>query len=347
VIRIITRRSLDVQYLMDDQALELEGVREGTALWHPLGERAHPEHVLERGIRSPTTGFDLIVAAPRPVSALLAVGSHEEQLGVVQAHRQAVRSAMAYLNDRAVVVHRQILGEKEQLRTHWGSSASFTHGVNRAGEPHLHDHVLVGPRGPQYSNVIDATVLRDHARSADSLYCSELRMELNLRLERDVWRSFAGREYVAGIDESMRALWPGRANDVMGKLHWTREAIEQSWRQDLSRYESGPQIVPVLRDSVRFDPHRFHSALSELNVIRRQELVGSLADAFPRGERASVIDAAVTQALPDLLHEPDRALSRRQIRDIDFGRHFSDGRDDRQRSRERELSISVDRSRDR
>lgn len=346
MIRIITRRSLDVQYLLDDRALELDGVRDGGPLWHPVGERVPPDDVLNSSPRSATTGYDLIVAAPRPISALLAVGSHDEQVQVVRAHRLAVRSAMQYLERHGVVVRRQILGEIDEHRAHWDRSASFTHGVNRAGEPHLHDHVLVGAVAANYRQVIDARVLKDHAYSADSLYRSELRSELNETLDRDVWRSFGGQEYVSGIDESIRALWPGRANESSDKIHWTRSDIHRSWSRDLSQYEAGPEIKPTARDREGLDPHRVQSALSHESHIRRRDVVAALANAYARGQRAALIEESVTRALPELQQDRERAISRSRVREVDLNQRDQD-RTQIQRSRDRASSLSLDRSRDR
>ncbi len=347
MIRIITRRSLDVQYLLDDRAQELNGVRDGPALWHPVGQSVAPEEVLTRSTRSPTTGFDLIVAAPRPISVLLAVGTPEEQVCVVRAHRDAVQASLDYLNRRAVVIHRQILGDREDLNTQWDRSASFTHGVNRAGEPHLHDHVLVGSRGAHYEQIIDASVLRDHASSADALYRSHLRRDLNEGLDRDVWQSFAGRDYVSGIDEAVRALWPGRANDHGDKVMWSRDEIMSQWSRDLANYHAGPEVAPTARDGLEFDRHRFSAALSYQTLIRRRDVVASLADAHGRGAIARDIDATVDRAMPELSRDRDHAITRARLREIVVVAERVSDREVFQRSRERGASLSIDRSRDR
>jgi hypothetical protein len=345
MIRILTRRTLDVQYLVDDRALELEGVRDGPALWHPVGEAVNADEVLQPSPRSRTTGYDIIVAAPRPISALLAVGSEFEQAATVRAHREAVREALGYLNSRALVVHRQVLGEQDELSTRWSSSASFTHGINRAGEPHLHDHVIVGARGSSYPQLIDATTLREHASSADALYRSHLIHQLNATTSRELWRSFAGHEFVSGVDEGVRALWPGRASDRVEKVHWRRDEVLELWSRDLLNYHEGPQVARTQRDGLHFDRHAFRAKLHDRGSLRRRDVIEAVAVAHPRGASASLIDRDVEREIP---HSARRTLDRVSERDAHrLAEIFIDERDTRGVQRSRERSFDVERSRER
>ncbi len=348
MIRIITRRSLDVDYLVQDPANELDGVRDGPALWHPVGERVRADDVLGASARSRTTGYDVIVAAPRAMSLLLVVGTDYEQATLVRSHRDAVREALQYLERNGVVVHRQVLGERDELPTRWANSAAFTHGVNRAGEPHLHDHVLLGARGTSYPQMIDSTLLREHASSADALYRAHLRHELNTHLDREVWQSFAGHEFVSGVDEGVRAIWPGRANDRGDKVHWTRRDIVRQWRRDFESYEPGVQITPSRGDGPEFVRHRFDAELAKYDAIKRRDVVGALANAHPRGVVAAKVERAVGHELPELSRNHDYVLARRELRGFERAteRDLHDA-ELLQRSRERSRIDELSRSRER
>jgi hypothetical protein len=207
------RRSNDVTYFTRDAALELEGLRGGGPGWWLRGEGdtrdpSDVSRVLVTSERSKVVGYDLIVAAPRPISILLAIDP-DHGAGVIGAHRASVRATMDYLEDRALVVRDRRNGHDREESATWESVVAFTHGVNRHGEPHLHDHVLVGAQPEGHSNVLDSRALFAHALAADALYRASLRHELASRTRWTAWRSFEGIERVDGLDEGYRALWWG------------------------------------------------------------------------------------------------------------------------------------------
>ena len=318
VVRIFVRRSRDISYLVDDRALELEGAREGAALWWPLGERGvtSATDVLSRR-EGAVVGYDIVLAAPRPTSCLLAVGTPEEQRAVIGAHRGAVTGALAYLEDRAVVERRVVLGDVDELPRRLRAAVGFTHGVNRAGEPHLHDHVLVGAVPATSSRPLDGRSLFDHSRAADALYRAALRDGLSRVTERTAWRTFRGNEFVSGVDEGVRALWPGRASDREPKHQWSRKDIESRWRDDLRSYEPGPQITPPSRGRDQLNEHAFGAALEGPSLIRRQEVVAAWADAATFGATDRDVERAVSRWYGELSRERGRGtltLSRARAR---------------------------------
>ena len=74
--------------------------------------------------RSQIVGYDLVVAAPRPLSTLLAVDPFHAS-GVVDAHRASVRAAVDYLEDRALVVREQRGGEVRERSANVGACCRF------------------------------------------------------------------------------------------------------------------------------------------------------------------------------------------------------------------------------
>ena len=80
-----------MSYFTNDAARELDGVREGGPGWWLRGEgdTRDPrtvERVLVTSERSRVQGYDVIIAAPRPISILLALDPDGAR-GVVEAHR--------------------------------------------------------------------------------------------------------------------------------------------------------------------------------------------------------------------------------------------------------------------
>ncbi len=183
MIRVLSRRSNDVSYFTNDRALEIEGLRDGEPGWWLRGagdarDDRSVANVLRTSERSSVLGYDIVVAAPRPTSILLAVDADHAD-GVVAAHRTSVAAAIDYLEEHALVVRDRRGGEDRELAGRWTGVVGFTHGVNRHGEPHLHDHVLVGALPDGSRSVLDSRGLFAHLVAADALYRASLRHELS------------------------------------------------------------------------------------------------------------------------------------------------------------------------
>lgn len=313
MLRLLPRRSNDVTYFTNDSALELDGLRDGGPGWwlRGVGDTRDPSHVsnvLVTSERSSIQGYDVIIAAPRPLSILLAVDP-EHASGVVQAHRASVQSAVSYLEDRALVVRDRRGGSENERSAQWESIVSFTHGLNRHGEPHLHDHVLVGARPEGSNNVLDSRALYAHAPSADALYRSSLRYELAQRTPWAAWRSFEGIEHVVGLDEGHRALWGGHHADRGQKLAWSRDQTVAAWSRDLERYQALEVLRAPTREPNVLNEHRFAGLLEGREDVARRHVLSAWANATTYGQDPRELTHAVDALYPTLLgrggvHEP-------------------------------------------
>lgn len=304
MLRVFVRRSGDVRYFTDDRALEIEGLRDGPAGWWLRGEgdaasERDVARVLTSTPKSEVVGYDLIFAAPRPLSMLLAL--HPDQgSALVRVQRASVRSAMSYLEEHALVVRERRGGDDRDLAARWESAIGFTHGVNRHGEPHLHDHVLVGARPADADRVLDSRALFAHARAADALYRTSLRYELARRTPFQAQRSFHGVEVVAGLDEGYRTLWGGH-HDVRGeKRSWQRDEIVEKWRGDLERFEPLGGRVERIATSSRLDEHRFGASLEGRHEVARRHLVEAWSDAAVTGHDPHEVRASIASLYPEL-----------------------------------------------
>ncbi len=303
MFRVLARRSNDVTYFTNDAASEIDGLRDGGPGWwlRGDGDARDPRdvaHVLHTTERSSIVGYDIVVAAPRPISILLALDP-EHGPGVVRAHRDSVRSAIHYLEEHALVVRNRQHGEDRDDAGKWSSIVSFTHGVNRHGEPHLHDHVLVGARPHDARSVLDSRGLYAHLRAADALYRASLRHELAERTPWSAWRSFQGVEHVVGLDEGYRALWGGHHVQRGEKLHWDRGEAVSTWRDDRRRYVAQGELeAPVRRDTL--DEHRFAGALEGRPDVARRHVVEAWGNAARFGQDAVALSRAIDALYPDL-----------------------------------------------
>lgn len=316
------RRSNDVSYFTNDDARELDTLRDGGPGWWLRGQGDPRDQrdvaaVFTTTDRSSVQGYDVVLAAPRPISILVAL-DRAQAPGVVAAHRASVAAAMAYLEERALVVRDRRDGNDREVSARWQRVVSFTHGLNRHGDPHLHDHVLVGARPDGARSVLDGRALFAHGPAADALYRASLRLELRERTSWVAWRSFKGIDHVMGVDEGYRSLWGGHHQGRGEKLRWQRGETVEQWRRDLERFE--PEgVVPLPRRSRdQLDEHAFSSQLEGRPDVARRHVVAAWANAAVFGQSPRDLAAAVDRLYPELresrgVREPTIAVSRARM----------------------------------
>ena len=140
---------------------------------------------LRAGNSEPTiAAFDLTFSAPKSVSVLFAVAPAEVSAALVEAHEEAVRAALGYLEETAVFVRRGAGGVRFE---HAGGliAAAYRHRMSRALDPQLHTHVVAAnlARGEdgRYTALHHPSLYRA-ARTAGYLYQSHLRSLVRDRL---------------------------------------------------------------------------------------------------------------------------------------------------------------------
>lgn len=304
MLRLFVRRSNDVSYFTNDDARELDTLRDGGPGWwlRGQGDPRDPHdvaRVFTTTDRSAVQGYDIVLAAPRPISILLAL-DHEQAPGVIEAHRSSVAAAMAYLEERALVVRDRRDGLDRDVSARWERVVSFTHGLNRHGEPHLHDHVLVGARPDGARSVLDSRALFAHVPTADALYRTSLRLELRERTSWTAWRSFKGIDHVQGIDEGYRSLWGGHHQGRGEKLQWQRSETVEKWRRDEERFEPEGVVPAPRRSRDQLDEHVFSSQLEGRHDVARRHVVAAWANAAMFGQSPRELAAAVDRFYPEL-----------------------------------------------
>ena len=148
--------------------------------------RAHPRRV---------PGFDLTFAVPKSVSVLYALGDPLVRAAVVEACEVAVQESLGWLECEACFVRRGTnnrrmvddpagFGTRRMIADGF-IAARFAHRTSRAGDPHLHWHVLVAntARGIDGRwSAVDGTALYRAQRAAGVLFQTVIRTELSRRL---------------------------------------------------------------------------------------------------------------------------------------------------------------------
>ena len=166
-------------------------------------------------------GFDLTFCAPKSVSLVRVFGGDVIDKAVSAAHQTAITEALEYLAQHAgyTRVHNPITGEKDLQKLPGLVAASYQHETSRAGDPHLHTHVLVPNRQARADGrlvSVDGTSLFHEARAAGIVYQATLRHELH-RLAGVEWGAVdprTGMAEVAGIDPKTVAAWSKRSTQL-------------------------------------------------------------------------------------------------------------------------------------
>ena len=193
-------------------ALRLDRVLSGCApaSGEPLG-RVVPRRV---------PGFDLTFSAPKSVSVLFGVGDDELRGAIQDAHDQAVREALAYV-EREAGVTRRGAGGAAVIAGRGLIGAAFRHRTSRAGDPQLHTHVLVanlvlGADGRW--GTLDGRRIYAHAKTAGYLYEHRLRALLTRELGFEWEPVRNGIADVAGVAPAVRRAFSRRRVEIEAEM---------------------------------------------------------------------------------------------------------------------------------
>jgi conjugative relaxase-like TrwC/TraI family protein len=164
------------------------GLAPGTALT-PNGTtlRAHPRRV---------PGFDLTFSVPKSVSVAYALADRRVQHLIVTACEAALAETLGWLEREACFVRRGT--NKAENRETWGEAwgtrrmvargfvgAAYRHRTSRAGDPHLHWHVLVANLAQGIDgrwSALDGRAIYDTARTGGAVFQAAMRRELTAAL---------------------------------------------------------------------------------------------------------------------------------------------------------------------
>lgn len=268
--------------------------------------------------------YDLVFTAPKSVSLAWGLGGVAVEEAVRVSHAEAWAAAAGYLAERAVAVRRASGADRRLVPVEGIVAAAFTHRESRAGDPHLHTHLVVAnlARGTDGRwSALDGRGLYAHARAAGALYGSQLRRALTDRLGVEWVRTVAGRPEIAGVDPVAIGGFSSRSAEIRAELAvrgsrsntarrvaWasTRDVDPtvpvragdrgERWRRRAARLgvaavvvAGGPSRIAV---PAAVEEHRLAAALHRAgDAPRRRHLVAAWADAvLPGATVASVLD---------------------------------------------------------
>ena len=190
------------------------------------------------GKRASVHGFDLTFCAPKSVSLMRGLGDDVTGKAVSDAHALAIAEAMEYLavHGGYTRVHNPRTGEKDLVRLPGIVAAGFQHETSRAGDPHLHTHVLVPNRQARADGrlvSLDGTSLYHEARAAGIIYQATLRRELtrSIGIEWNDVDPRTGMAEIAGVNRGDLASWSTRATQLR---EWASGHLRLDGEDDLS-----------------------------------------------------------------------------------------------------------------
>lgn len=163
-------------------------------------------------------GWDLTFSAPKSVSALWSQTDGQTRQAIQQAHFEAVREAISYLEDHAVLTRR---GARGQNLEHAGAVvATFEHSTSRALDPQLHTHALlmnVCVREDGSPGTVSSLSLFLAKMAAGALYRAHFAHLLEARLGLDIQADKSSFK-VAGVSAALCEHFSQRRNEIEAEL---------------------------------------------------------------------------------------------------------------------------------
>ena len=169
-------------------------------------------------------GFDLVFTPSKSVSIAWGIGDKELRKSIEAAHEHAIQDVVRHLESNVVMTRRGHNGIR-QIDTKSGIiGTKFRHYDSRAGDPNLHDHVVIANRvegaDDKWSS-IDGRTLYQYGVECSELYNSRVQQyvteKTGLQFEPRMQNGKPIHEIVGISDETIRAF-SSRRGDISAEL---------------------------------------------------------------------------------------------------------------------------------
>ena len=174
-------------------------------------------------------GFDLVFTPSKSVSIAWGLGDKQLRKDIEAAHEHAIQDVVRHLESNVVMTRRGHNGIR-QIDTKSGViGTKFRHYDSRAGDPNLHDHVVIANRvegaDDKWSS-IDGRVLYQYGVECSELYNSKVQEYVTqltgLQFEPRMQNGKPIHEIVGISDETIRAF-SSRRGDISAELDKVKE----------------------------------------------------------------------------------------------------------------------------
>lgn len=280
-----------------------------------------------RSTEASIPGFDGTFKAPKSVSVAWALADQRTRQAIQQAHDAAVQDGRAYLESEACHVRRGHAGSRREPGVGF-VAATFRHRTSRAGDPHLHTHVVIAnmARGPdgRWTSIVHPEIYAE-ARAAGHIYQASLRRSLTSLLGIEWSGVTEGYAEIEGVDPALCDHFSKRREEIVEHMaergeHGARaaqtatlatrrpkagHAERTTWSPDAADYGVVPAGVTTLQDRWTAEAREAGLAFDEQAILRHTEVPAFDADA----------EAAVIARLlgPSGLTELRAAFRRRDV----------------------------------
>jgi conjugative relaxase-like TrwC/TraI family protein len=255
----------------------------------------------DKHIARPVAGFDLTFSVPKSVSAVWAVADGATQAVIYQAHLDAIGSAIDYAESHVFYSRSGVDGAvQEDIRG--VVAAAFDHWDSRAGDPHLHTHVVVSNRVQTLNGewrTLDSRTLFRYVVALSELHEGVIEDLLAERLgyawaERARRHSFVPRHDVAGVPGDLIEEFSRRSQDIEAR----KTDLAARFARAKGRHP-GPAELLRLRQQATLEtrPEKSHRSLAE-----QTERWRARARPFVGGDTAAWADGLRDQCPLPALH---------------------------------------------
>jgi len=195
-------------------------------------------------IRFRIKALDLTVAAPKSVSVAWALATGEDREALARAHERAVATLLGELT---ALEWSRPGRSGEELPLEQVASLAAHHHLSRAGDPHLHTHLVIANRGwvEGRPRAVDHWRLESHLPAYELLYRVALAAEL-ARGGRRLEGVGLGQWRLAGQEPGLIELFSKRRHEVLAEA-WSPSAQARSLAALRTRLPKAPEDLDRLR----------------------------------------------------------------------------------------------------
>lgn len=278
-------------------------------------------------------GIDMTFCAPKSLSLVRAYGDDVVEKAVLDAHSTGVREALEYVHQHAgyTRVHNHVTGRKDLQRLPGLVAAAYQHETSRAGDPHLHTHVIVPNKQPRADGklaAVDTVSLWHEARAGGVIYQATMRRQLTQSIGAE-WGPVdphTGMAELVGIDPEVIKAHSQRSTQLRewaddnltlidGEPTQSQLAVAQkatrprkpeslSWGELQQQWRADPRGFRVDIDAQRRARNQRRAARSTFDRRRIAEIAAGIDKAaFTRADLVEIIGAQ----LPVEVHGDDRS----------------------------------------
>lgn len=159
---------------------------------------------------------DLTINAPKSVSVMFAIGSEPIRNAVQEGHDAAVLECLAYMESQCAWGREGKAGKNKVEGAGFIASA-YRHRTSRAGDPHLHTHVVVNNMIHTENGrwvTLDTARIWEQCPTGSRIYHQALRRELTKRLGVEWGEGKHGLADVAGFPEDLMTMFSKRSEEI-------------------------------------------------------------------------------------------------------------------------------------